>query len=543
MKSELLGRVCIVLHGHIPYVLHHGTFPHGEHWLYEAAAECYLPLLDLIDETARHGSRPALSIGLTPVLLEQLAHDHFKQGFVRYLSGKIEQAGEDREEFLRAGDEDAVELAERWAQYFGRKLSEFEGLNRDLPAAFAHHARKGRIEILSGPATHPYLPLSSDDSMILAQLREGHRIVERHCPGSTAGGVWLPECGYRPAESDWKPPVLHAHPRPRQAFESLLASVGADHFFVDASTLMRATPATNSTFDPVGVSDNSNPAKVFAFARCIELSAQVWSSVGGYPASGEYLEFHRRHRPDGLRYHRVTNPQLALHQKQSYVPEDTFVKIYEHAQHFASTVRRLLSDHKARTGRPGTLVAPFDAELFGHWWHEGPQFLRDVIYVLARDPSVQLVTSREALDQSAELPSVRLSEGSWGKGNDHQVWLNDQSRWMWETIYRAEHQFTKLIHILPWRTDAAVREMMQRAARELLLLQSSDWPFVVHSRGAPDYGHVRFSLHATRFERAMSMAEDLSAGRSISSPARQAELAEMDTHDVIFRDVDLAAWL
>ena len=94
--SDPLGCLCIVLHAHLPYVLHHGTYPHGEAWLYEAAAETYLPILDMIGEVALHKSRPAMTIGLTPILLEQLSHERFKTGFVEYLEGRMDRARQDR---------------------------------------------------------------------------------------------------------------------------------------------------------------------------------------------------------------------------------------------------------------------------------------------------------------------------------------------------------------------------------------------------------------------------------------------------------------
>ncbi len=205
-------------------------------------------------------------------------------------------------------------------------------------------------------------------------------------------------------------------------------------------------------------------------------------------------------------------------------------------------VRDVLREHRDRTGRHGVCVAPFDAELFGHWWFEGPRFLRDVVLTLANDKEVKLMTAEEALYHYPPDKVMRMPEGSWGEKGNHSVWINDRNRWMWEIEYRAENRMLKLLHELPWKQNQQIEQMMQRAGRQLLLLQASDWPFVVHTYGAVDYGIQRFSGHATNFDRATLMAEELAAGRQLSE-LRKIELAEMDQHDSIFAHIDLNWWM
>ncbi|HEX2970794.1 MAG TPA: 1,4-alpha-glucan branching protein domain-containing protein, partial [Tepidisphaeraceae bacterium] len=280
-----------------------------------------------------------------------------------------------------------------------------------------------------------------------------------------------------------------------------------------------------------------------AFARHPRVSEQVWSGQIGYPGAGEYLEFHRKHGDErGLRYHKVTHTKAPLSNKDPYYPDDVPGKIFEHAQHFCNTVKHVLGEYQYYSGRQGVCVASFDAELFGHWWFEGIQFLRDVILSLNHIPEVKLMTAEEALYNYPPDKAVRLPEGSWGRGGDHTVWMNDRTRWMWEIEYRAENRMLKLLHELPWRTSDPIRQMMARAGRELLLLQASDWPFVIDSHGAVDYGIQRFGGHATQFDRATLMAEELAAGRELD-PLREIELREMDSHDSIFPDIDLNWWM
>lgn len=563
-----LGSLCIVLHGHLPYVLHHGLRPHGEAWLYEAVAEVYLPLADMIGEVALHKVRPGLTIGLTPVLLEQLAHPTFKAGFVAYLNERIERAAADGAAFEAAGESHFAFLAERYRKCFARLLDRFEALGRDLIKPFADRCREGHVQLLTSAATHAYGPLLLRDESFRAQLACGIATSERHL-GFRPRGMWLPECAYRPASDAWAPPVLDGPPRPRAGLETLAAAAGVDHFFVDTHLVARSQPlgtvdaggqfretnpavlhwdvrrAWGSPLDPVGVAGATQAPRCFALARHPRVSEQVWSGTIGYPGSGEYLDFHRKHGGhDGLRYHRVTSVATPLHEKQPYDPDETHAKLYEHSQHFCSVVRDVLKAHRDATGRPGVCVAPFDAELFGHWWAEGQTFLKNVILTLAHDRSperVLLTTAEEALERFPPDKVVRMPEGSWGEGGDHRVWLNEQTRWMWEVEHRAEDRIASLVRALPWRTNTEVCVALERAGRELLLLQASDWPFVVHSRGAVDYGYKRFAGHSTRFDRLTQVAEDLSRGTALSDMQR-AQVAEADAHDGIFPTIDLAWW-
>lgn len=564
MSDGPLGSLCIVLHGHLPYVLHHGTHPHGEAWLHEGAAEAYLPLLETLDEFARSGTSPGLTLGLTPVLLEQLAHPHFKAGFVAYLNERIARAALDRKEFEANRQRHFAGLAARWEAWYAGRWQHFERIGQDIPGAFAAHARAGRVQLLTSSATHAYLPLLLNDQCLRAQLAAGTFTTRRHT-GLDCRGMWLPECAYRPTWPAWVPWVLYGDPRFRPGLETFMAGAGVTHFFVDTHLVTEAQPlgtmdggtfhpaaegqtlwdagrAWGSPLEPVGVASETRRPDVFALARHPQVSAKVWSAVVGYPGAGEYLEFHRKHGDErGLRYHRITDTGLPLDLKQAYLPESTSAKVREHAAHFCQTVRDTLRGHKETTGRPGVCVAPFDAELFGHWWFEGPSFLRSVLQTLSEDQSVELLTAEQVLERHPPDKVVRLPEGSWGAGGKHDPWLNDHSRWMWEVEYRAEGRLLKLLYELPWRAKPEVAQMLQRTARELLLLQASDWPFVIYSKGAVDYGVQRFALHATRFDRLGTLAEDLAAGRTVT-PIQQVELDEADAHDNVFPDIDLSWW-
>ncbi len=555
---ESVGNLCIVLHGHLPYVLHHGKYPHGEAWLFEAASETYLPLLDMIGEVALMQKRPALTIGLMPVLLEQLAHERFKSGFVEYLHSRIARAEGDLAEFEKKDQKHNAYLARWWIEWHEKKLEHFDRINRDIPGEFGKRYGEGHIEVLTSNATHCYMPLILNDEMLAAQMACGVATSEKHL-GRRPTGMWLPECAYRPHWPHWMPSVLYDNARDRPGIETFIERAGVTHFFVESHLVQNSTPmgyrengsfhagggqriGSNDTLEPVGVVSEPRDPAVFAFARHPDVSEQVWSGSIGYPADGAYLEFHRKQGPRGLRYHKITSTKTPLSDKEPYHPDDVPAKIYAHAQHFCDTVRRTLWDYNKLTGHRGTVVASFDAELFGHWWFEGVRFLRDVVLTLADDEHVRLSTAEEVLKNDPPDKVVRLPEGSWGENGDHTVWANEKVKWVWEIEYRAEGEFLRLLHTLPWKTDEAVRALMEKAARQLLLLQASDWPFVIHTGGAVDYGIQRIAGHSTRFNRLIDIIESVAAGKEMSELER-VEVADADAHDDIFREIDLNWWM
>jgi 1,4-alpha-glucan branching enzyme len=219
-----VGSFCLVLHGHMPYVLHHGVWPHGEDWLYEAAAETYLPLLSMIDECNFLNGDPRLTIGLTPVLLEQLAHDHFKKGFEAYLRNRAEQAVADRQYFEQDAQPHLAWLAERWETFYQDLSSQFARIGRDIPAAFEKLARTGAVDLLTSAATHGYMPLLLEDSSIRAQVRAGLNSSQRIL-GLKPNGIWLPEGAYRPA-GRWAPATEWGDPDWRRGVDELVSEEG-----------------------------------------------------------------------------------------------------------------------------------------------------------------------------------------------------------------------------------------------------------------------------------------------------------------------------
>jgi 1,4-alpha-glucan branching enzyme len=526
----------------MPYVLRHGVWPHGEDWLYEAAAETYLPLLSVLDRCVYLDCIPKLTVGLTPVLLEQLTQEEFKQGFKAYLADYMDRSKKDRLQFEKNGQMHMVYLAGLWEQFYLKLAEQFEEIDSNIPAAFYEHSRAGHIELLTSAATHGYMPLLLEDSSLHAQVRAGLNTSQRIF-GFKPTGIWLPEGAYRPA-GNWTPAIPWGDGRLRTGIEQIIADEGITHFFID-NHLLNGDGGNHSIPQPVWVKNAQNP-QVAALVRNPQICQLVWCKFVGYPAHPMYLEFHKRHGPRrGLRYWKITDRKSDLGHKDPYYPDDIPGKLHEHVQHFCNQVKKVLYDYHNQTGKQGVVVACFDAELFGHWWFEGPKFLENVLLTLNADPDVNLCTSQDYLQSSPPDKWAALQSGSWGEGGDHRVWSSGELKWLWEMEYRCEATFGKLTYNLPWRTRPDTRKILEKAGRELLLLQASDWPFVISRRQAPEYGMKRFVQHVSRFDILTEIAERLDEDPQYLhklNDVQKLELKEIEAHDVIFPQIDLNWW-
>jgi 1,4-alpha-glucan branching enzyme len=565
------GAFTFMLHSHLPYVRENGTWPHGEEWLYEALAETYLPLLDVLSDLADEGIRGGVTIGLTPILCEQLADPLVVERFAEYTQDRRERAERDVERFERARTPDAPKLAAlaRWyAGWYAHAGEAFDGrYRRDVMGAFRGLQDTGAIEIATSAATHGYLPLLATDAAIRGQLREGIRSYERFF-GRRPRSVWLPECAYRPAVPEG-PPVDGARAaargaRLRPGLEHWLEAEGLELFFTETQ-LLEGGPATSATrgeligpygavrrqrgapepredaprqattYEPYFVRDS----EVVVVGRNERTSKQVWSGDVGYPGDFTYREFHRRDDVSGLQYWRITGAGVDLGDKGLYDPEAAFERARGHAGHYAWLVHELLEE-QARAGLSAPLiVSAYDTELFGHWWFEGVAWLGHVVRYLAADPSLDLVTATGRLDQHQPTHSVELPEGSWGLGGTHFTWWNDSTEWFWPLIHGAEERLETLVAAEVAAGDAAGDRAahLRQACREALLLQSSDWPFLVTTGQAGEYATKRFREHLERFGGLCRDLETTPPGTPLADEA-SARRAELELLDDPFPDID-----
>jgi 1,4-alpha-glucan branching enzyme len=300
---------------------------------------------------------------------------------------------------------------------------------------------------------------------------------------------------------------------------------------------------TKSPHEVYLVSSGRMPERpVAVFTRDPETAIQVWSGEWGYPGDGAYLDFHKKRFPGGLRYWRVTSPKTDLADKRVYVQEAVEGRVRENSSHFISLIKEVLQAHRERTGRSGILTAPYDAELFGHWWFEGPRWLYHVLKGLDEDPKVELTTCSSYLEINPPEVVVSLPEGSWGEGGFHWIWLNEWTEWTWKHIYAAERRMVDLSRSCSGvGENPELERVLKQACRELLLLQASDWQFLISTWSARDYAEMRVALHAEDFNRLVDMAEALHRGEGLK-PADRAFLEACEERDPLFPDVEPSWW-
>jgi 1,4-alpha-glucan branching enzyme len=503
------GDVCFYLHAHLPYLLGHGTWPHGSVWLYEAAAGVYLPLLRRFHDLAEEGVPFALGLGLTPPLAEQLGDPRCESGLLEYLRGHAVAAEEDAVAFEEQGEQELAALARSWAAEFVSQTRFFESRRRDLPGIVCALAESGHLEPAASCATHGYLPLLGRDDALDRQVRLGLLSFQRWAP-DWRGGFWTPECAYRPARP-WRRAHTDDRPRLRRATSEALTGHDVTYTFVDGH-LLRAEPAAETPGgaevqahynafrehhhtpypdrEPYGVT-RLEGSSLKLLARDFEANRQVWDGFLGYPGDPRYREFHRRRWPSGLRYWRVTGKEVYVGHKAPYEPEAAAAAVEEHAAHFVGLLEQVT---RKASGERAVLALPFDCELFGHWWHEGPAWLERVLRGIADSPLLEAVTPAAALERNPARPVV-LQEGSWGYDGFHRVWLDEHTADFWELVYDAEDRLAAAARSHVDEDRELARRFLAQAARELLLLESSDWPFLVHGHSAKDYARRRYNEH------------------------------------------------
>lgn len=500
----------LTLHGHLPYVLHHGRWPHGSVWLSEGALDSYLPLIEVLQQLERERIRAPITLGITPILANQLAHPSFVSEFEAYMERRLETAAAAPASLAKSGDLALKPIADFWLQRLQRLYRLFRDIDEDLIGTLRGFEDRGAIEIISSAATHGFLPLFARDESIQLQLRVGVS-EHRRLFGTAPTGCWLPECAYRPA-GPWNP-GFGAQAQPyRVGIEQHLTDVGFKYFFVD-SHLVHAGPAMEypdavaapasgqrTPYTAYRVASIDGKARdLFALVRDPKSSAQVWSRAQGYPGDEWYLEFHKIRWPDGLRLWRVTGPGVDLGEKRQYDPQAAQVAARNHADHFAGVLKETAARRGKSKVRDAVVTAPFDAELFGHWWFEGVEFLGAVYQRLREQGAVRPVTATRHLAEHPPVTGLRLAEGSWGANGDHSMWLNDRTAAMWQRLWALEDAFWEAAPAA--LASPAARPVLAQAARELVLAQASDWEFIISTGVVADYGARRFELHCGDAER------------------------------------------
>lgn len=519
-----MSGIAFVLHTHLPWLRRNGTYPVGEEWLFQSWSESYLPVLEVLERLADEGRHDLLTLGITPILAEQMDDAYLLREFHGWLGRRLADL---EYTISRYGAPDREALRPVWAHHWRRQsalleLLEDRLLSTGLTAPFRDLADAGVIELLGGPATHPYLALADDPAMIRGQIEGGLATHERIF-GHRPTGVWTPECSYRPAGPVVDPtlpplsvaadgtPTLRQSGTVLPGLEEFWETAGVNHFVLDGPTLARAAGAPDRDWahtggayvppgDPLDVLDRPvlvGDSDVTAFGRNLAVSYAVWNPHGGYPAHADYRDFYAIDLEGGFKSWRVTDRQV-WGNKAPYEPERARARVAQDAEDFVGLVHR----HLEARGHDALVVAAYDTELFGHWWYEGPGWLETVLRAFGASGRVRPTTLRGHLDRHPPTRRLTLPESSWGWGKGHAAWVSERTRWIWQELRQAEAEFRAL------PTDPGHAPQRDAAWRQLTLLQASDWPFMINRDQSAQYAEERVRAHLARFRQACR-GEDL----------------------------------
>lgn len=517
------GYLALVLHAHLPYIRHpeYDDFLE-EDWLFEAMSETYLPLLEMLERLEEESIPCAITMSLTPPLCGMLRDPLLQRRFALRLDRHLELA--DKEAKRTKDDPEESEVVDFYRKRFAFQKEQFERYDRDLIGTFARFQTLGMLEICTCGATHGFLPLMAlYPEAVRAQIQiavHDYEAIFQRPPR----GIWLPECGYYPG------------------LETILQEAGLRYFFVDTHGIQQASPP------PVyGVhAPLYTPAGVAAFGRDPESSRQVWSSKEGYPGDFDYREFYRDigydlplevirpyiqptgdRKMTGFKYYRITGP---TDQKKFYKPAWAAAKAKLHAADFLAKREAQISLLASRMQQPPVVLAPYDAELFGHWWFEGPLFLEALVRVIHEKASpVRLTTPPAFLEAYPRQQIATPPFCSWGADGYAQVWLDPTNDWLYPHLHTATSRLIALASAYP-EADGILRRALNQMTREVLLAQSSDWAFIMKTGTSVQYAIRRSRDHLLRAQKLYEQIRQ--------NVFNLAWLEDIETRDSIFPSID-----
>lgn len=519
------GFLSFILHAHLPYVRHpeHDSF-FEEIWLFEAMTESYIPLINMLDHLAEDKAPFHLTLSLSPTLISMLTDDLLQSRYQQHLIKQIKLA---EKEINRTRLQPEVQkLSRLYRRFFIRTQDTYKKYQNNLILAFKKHHQLGHLELITTAATHGFLPLLNiNQSSIKNQIEIGLNVFESNF-GFTPLGFWLPECGYYPN------------------LESSLADAGIKYFFTDTHGITDASSAvSNSVYAPINCGNG-----VMAFARDPETSQQVWSADSGYPGNPTYREYYSDigfelnqeylapylvdgniRMNTGIKYHRITGK---VAEKAFYNPKKAQLAVELDAQDFISKCQKHIDQLSLTMDIPPIIIAPYDAELFGHWWFEGPSWLESVFRLASKENNnFKMVSCSDYLKLEINHQVATPAASTWGHDGDSSYWINDENDWIYPFIHGAADEMEQLaIDFEKVTVSSLQKRALNQAARSLLLAQASDWPFIMKSGTTTEYAKKSITDHLARFN---YLHESIRKNK-----IDEHYLLALETMDNIFPDID-----
>jgi len=523
--------VVIVLHTHMPYVLNQGDWPHGTTWLNEVVLESYVPLLNVLNSLKELGIQSKVTISTSPILNEQLLHPAFPSIVQSYVRKQINQAERDIAKF--SGIHEAlcnIPIGNFWKSWYSDRYTDISSqYSWDLTGALRRAQEEGLAELMSTSLTHAYLPLLSKKESIDMQIASAN-VHHRNLFGETMC-MWLPECGYD-SSTHIVNSLLENHVRGIVLDQSSMLKA------MERSCELIEIPKHLRPLRMVRANCNSSSDSIAVLIRHSDLCSHIWDESSGFPAQPVYLDFHKREYDSSLRYWKVTD----RHSQNHKLPYERHMAIQQaeiDAEKYRLILERYAKEYRDVTNEPGVICLAFDTELFGHWWFEGPVFLQEFIRQISSSDLLKLETLSSAMQQENSNPIISLDSGSWGKNGTDETWNNIETKEMWAKIHEAEEDMDTMLRDASFGIDKS--RILNQALRELMLLQSSDWTWLVSMHKSADYAIERFNRHHERFRQLLEMVSAM-GDREQCTESEYQLLASIEQADDILRDISIQAW-
>ncbi|MFC1548956.1 glycoside hydrolase family 57 protein [Candidatus Omnitrophota bacterium] len=522
------GYLALVLHAHLPFIRHpeHESFLE-ENWLFEAITDTYIPLINVFERLVNDGVDFRVTVSLSPTLICMLRDELLTSRYLGYLDKMIKLA--DMEVERTRGDEGINKLAVMYSERLRNARYVFsEKYGNDITAAFKRFQDLGKVEVITCCATHGYLPLMDlHKPAIKAQVKVAVDVY-REVFGMTPKGMWLPECAYQPGHDE------------------ILEEYGIKYFFVETHGIVFGTPRPKyGIYNPCLCRSG-----VAVFGRDMESSKAVWSAKEGYPGDHNYREYYRDIGFDldydyvkpfingcgtrvnvGIKYHKITGE---TDHKEIYNRDAAMETAASHASNFMFNREKQVEHLSGIMDRKPIIVSPYDAELFGHWWFEGPEWLEFLLRKMQHDQdTVKTITPSEYLKLYDRYQVITPSMSSWGWKGYNEVWLDGSNDWIYKHLNKMTELMTKAVEDYKEPTELEER-VLKQMARELLLAQASDWAFIMKTGTFSDYAVRRTRNHVGRF---LALHDQLRNGNIDTGL-----LADIEMKDTAFGNIDYSVY-
>ncbi|MBI6873757.1 glycoside hydrolase family 57 protein [Clostridium aciditolerans] len=517
------GYVSMILHSHMPFIRHPEIEDSlEERWFFEAMSECYIPLIEVYDNLIKDNINFKITMSITPPLMAMLEDDYLQKRYLEYLKKSIELS--EKEIIRTKNNKELNKLAYFYNERFNKLISIYKSYDYNLMNAFKKFDKSGNLEIITCSATHGLLPLLMvNPETVRAQLATG---IQSYidCIGHSPKGIWLPECAYT------------------YSLDSMLKDFGIQYFITESTAILNASPKPRyGTFAPI-----ATPNGVCAFGRDMESSHQVWSNFTGYPGDYYYREFYKDigyelpmeyikpyinkggiRLDTGIKYYRITEK---TDKKEYYNREAAMEKVREHGSHFASSRFNQINHISQNMKQPPIITCPYDTELFGHWWFEGPDFIDAFIRKSAEEwTNYELITPSQYLEKYPMVQCSNPCPSSWGENGDYSVWINKSNDWIYRDLHSCAEAMVRLADTYTNPNDLQKRALNQ-AARELMLAEASDWPFIIKNNTTVEYAVKRVNTHIERFDK---LYDDITKNKLDSK-----YISHMEELDNIFKNIN-----